>query len=206
MVTNGIKWRIAGLATALTVAMAVPSAAQAAGPLGGGCPESGLSKPFARWLDPMKYTLVPSGAFERGGSAWSLSGAAVRKGNEPWQVAGAGHTRSLRIGAGGSATSRAMCVDVEHPTLRFFVRGPGSPLAVLRVEAIVRGGGLGVLDRIPIGAATGLGGWRPSLPMPILKNLLGLLPGHEVTVAFRFIASGGSFQVDDVYVDPYGKG
>jgi hypothetical protein len=44
------------------------------------------------------------------------------------------------------------------------------------------------------------------LPDPIVVSLLPLLPGSHTPVAFRLTADGGSFQVDDFYVDPYHPG
>jgi hypothetical protein len=41
--------------------------------------------------------------------------------------------------------------------------------------------------------------------MPIVANLLALLPGDKTPVAFRFSAYGGSFAIHDVYVDPYSR-
>jgi hypothetical protein len=43
--------------------------------------------------------------------------------------------------------------------------------------------------------------------MPVLANLLTLLDGHT-SVSFRFTAAGlgSSWEIDDVYVDPYVKG
>jgi hypothetical protein len=38
--------------------------------------------------------------------------------------------------------------------------------------------------------------------MPIVVNLLPLLPGDHTAVAFRF-STAGNWQIDDVYVDPY---
>jgi hypothetical protein len=39
-----------------------------------------------------------------------------------------------------------------------------------------------------------------------VANLLGVLGGSHTPVAFRFRADGGDWLIDDVYVDPYGKG
>jgi hypothetical protein len=66
------------------------------------------------------------------------------------------------------------------------------------------------LDRVvlPIGVVAGIGGgWAPSLPMAMVANALTLLPGDVTRVSFRFapVGSGSSFEVDDVYVDPYSK-
>jgi hypothetical protein len=55
----------------------------------------------------------------------------------------------------------------------------------------------------PIGSVSGGKGWSPTAPMPIVANLLALMPGTHTPVAFRFSARGGSFQIDDLYVDPY---
>ena len=83
------------------------------------------------------YNLVPGGYFEAGAAAWSLSGgASVVSGNEPWKVAGAGHSRSLKLTAGRGATSPAICVGLEHPTLRFFAKNNGALLSTLTVEVI----------------------------------------------------------------------
>ena len=61
----------------------------------------------------------------------------------------------------------------------------------------------GNVQSSPMGAVTAGGSWAASAPLPIVVNLLPLLPGSRTAVAFKFSASGGSFQVDDVYVDPY---
>jgi hypothetical protein len=37
-------------------------------------------------------------------------------------------------------------------------------------------------------------------------NLLPLLPGNYTPVEFRFTPQGGSWQLDDVYVDPHHSG
>jgi hypothetical protein len=39
--------------------------------------------------------------------------------------------------------------------------------------------------------------------MAMLANLLPLLPGQQTPVRFKFTAIAGSWQIDDVYVDPY---
>jgi hypothetical protein len=56
---------------------------------------------------------------------------------------------------------------------------------------------------LPMGADLG-GGWHPSLPLPVVANLLPLLPNDRTAVAFRFTPLlGGEWQIDDIYVDPY---
>ena len=62
---------------------------------------------------------------------------------------------------------------------------------------------LGLVAELPIGVVLPNTNWQPSLPMPILANLLPLLPNQMTPVQFRFTPVGGStWSVDDVYVDP----
>jgi hypothetical protein len=193
-----IKLAVAAAAAVLS-SMAFASAAQA-------CADAGASQVFAPWLDPASYVLGPDGGFEAGAADWS--GAHVVAGNEPWTVGDASDTRALAID-GGSVTSPPVCVGLERPTIRFFARNTGSPLGVLSVEALVRTP-LGLTVGVPIGAVADLGhDWAPTLPMPIVANLLPLLPGDDFTsVRLRFsaVGLGSSWTVDDVYVDPYSKG
>jgi hypothetical protein len=39
--------------------------------------------------------------------------------------------------------------------------------------------------------------------MPIVANLLPLLPGSKTPVSFRLTALSGSWTIDDFYVDPF---
>lgn len=170
------------------------------------CGTQATSHPFARWLDTASYTLVPGGNFEAGATPWTLSGAAaVKAGNESFNVGGAGDARSLALPAGSSATSPALCTSIYHPTLRFFARNTGSPLSSLKVEVLYPGllGNIGVLQ---LGVLSG-SSWSPSLPMPILASLVSTLPGSSTSLAFRFspVGSGGNWSIDDVYVDPYAR-
>jgi hypothetical protein len=167
----------------------------------GDCAAQSLGQTFLPWADVANYTLHPGGDFESG-SAWALSGgAAVVSGNEPFYVGSAGDSSSLSLPAGASATSGSICVGIEHPDIRFFARS-SNPLATLQVQVLYEDGA-GNAQSAPIGVVNAGGSWAPSAPLPIVVNLLPLLPGQRTAVAFRFTASGGAFQIDDVYVDPY---
>jgi hypothetical protein len=197
------------LATAPLIAawLAVASPAQASPLVASAedCDTQELSQPFLPWADPANYTLAPNGGFEQGGSGWSLDGgAAVGSGNESYYVRDAGDTRSLRLPNGSTATSAAMCVGIEHPTLRFFARNTGSPLSTLKVSVLFVDG-FGETQSVPIGIVSAGGSWQPTAPMVIGVNLLPLLPGERTPVAFEFTpkGAGGEWRIDDVYVDPY---
>jgi hypothetical protein len=171
---------------ALALLFAAPAAARA------DCPAQPLAHTFLPWLDPAWYEAAPDGGLENGGAGWTLSGgAAVVGANDPYQPGAS----ALSLPAGASATTPATCVDIAHPTLRFFARGGSGPLLV---TAVFRDP-LGNEVELPVGTALGSPGWAPSAVMPVLGNLLSR------QVSFRF-TSLGDWRVDDVFVDPYSKG
>jgi len=199
---------LAGL-LALACSLALPAGARTgvlvdAAP---SCEDRTLERPFLRWLDPMSYTLAPDGTFSGRARGWERHGARIVADNEPWRVHGDTVTAALDLPRGSSATSPAICVGLEHPTLRLFARNTGSALGELRVDVRFEDA-LGTVHTAPIGLVTGAGTWEPTLPLPIVANLLPLLPGQHTPVAFRFtpVGAGSAWRIDDVYVDPYGKG
>jgi len=172
------------------------------------CADETTSRPFLPWLDLARYTPAPDGGFESGARGWDLAGgAATVAGNEPFAVAGKSDKTSLRVPAGGAATSPTFCVGLEHPTVRMFAkRVGGSLLSTLRVDVRFEDA-LGRTRALPIGVVLGTGAWQPTLPMPVLVNLLPLLPGAHTPVSLRLVPQGaGSWLVDDVYVDPFKRG
>ena len=195
---------------AATLLAAVVLAGIAAGPAQAGvlvktatgCVDQSSARVFMPWLDLARYVPAPGGHAESA-AGWSLAGGAkVVAGNEPWKVGGVG-SRSLQLPAGSSATSAPACVGLGHPTMRFFAkRTSGSILSTLTVEVMFEGLG-GLVKRLPIGVVLGGNRWQPTLPFPVVANLLPLLPGKMTPVAFRFTARGGTWQIDDVYVDPW---
>jgi hypothetical protein len=198
------KRNLLGTAIAALLAVAAPTAQ--AGLLvatASSCESQTLSQPFLPWADVASYTLDPGGSFEPGSPKWDVSGARVVSGNEPYNVTDARDWRSLAISDGGQAVSPSLCVGIEHPDLRFFA-STSNPSAALKVEVLYEDAA-GNIRSLPIGSVTGNSGWAPTVPFAIAANLLPLMPGSYTAVSFRFSASGGSFQVDDVYVDPYSR-
>ena len=168
------------------------------------CEAQSASQVFLPWLDVANYVPAP-GAQAESGRGWDLDGAEVVQGNEPWNVVDENDSKSLRLSAGDTATTDTMCVGITHPTLRYFVKQNSGGLGShLRTEVLFEDS-LGLLDSVAIGAAGG-SGWHPTAPQVVPVSLLPLLPGSMTPVRFRFTAVGGSFQVDDVHVDPWGRG
>lgn len=194
---------LAGLALMITLVVAAPAQA---GPLVASapdCDDATLERPFLPWVDPFRYELAPDGTLEGGGAGWSLAGATVVKGNEPWYVHGLGESYSLRLPAGAAATTPPVCVGLEYPTLRFFARNAGSRLSTLKVEVLFEDAG-GRVRSLPVGLLVAGNEWQPTLPLLVVANLLPVLPGDHTAVAFRLTPQGaGDWYVDDLYVDPY---
>jgi hypothetical protein len=164
-----------------------------------------LERPFVRWLDMSQYTLLPGGSFEGGAPGWSLSGATVKAGNEPFFVRARADGRSLSLPPGSSATSAPLAVGLLHPTMRLLASASGgSALSTLEVDVLFELA-TGQVVSLPIGVVTAATNhsWAPSLPLPVVANLLPLLPGRLTPVAFRFTPRGNAaWTIDDVYVDP----
>lgn len=196
---------LSGAAAALLL-IALPAAASA-GPLTDSAPSCDtqvFSQPFVPWGDVASYTLNPGGSFENGAAGWSLKGASVAGGNEPFFVTSKRDRRSLALPDGSAAVSAPICVGIEHPDIRFFASA-SNVTARLAVDVLFEDGAGNVLSAA-IGTVTGSSDWAPTGPFPIFANLLPLLPGNHTAVAFRFRATGGSFRIDDLYVDPYQRG
>ena len=192
-------------ATVAVAAIAVPAAD--AGVLvtsAQSCDSEQMSQPFSRWGDNSSYTPLPGGSFEAGQASWTLSGGAkVVSGNEPYNVRSASDSRSLYIPAGGVATSPAICVGLEEPTVRWFQKQASLlNLTGAMTVTVLTETSLGVVTESPVGAGLLGSGWNPSLPGVVITNLLPLLDNDKTAVAFRFRAVTGNWTIDDVYVDP----
>lgn len=202
--------RRAGLALAAAVsslALAVPAAH--AGTLVASAPSCDtqvLVQPFVPWLDPASYVITPGGSFEPGVASWALSGgAATTAGNEIWNVTSSLDANSLALPPGSSATSATMCVGIGHPDVRLFVkRTGGTSLSTLRAAVLFQDA-YGNTQTLTIGHITdNVAGWALTPQMLIVANLLPLLPGNMTPVEFTFTPEdSASWQIDDVYVDPW---
>jgi hypothetical protein len=193
------------LAAAAALAGAAPAHAGVLVSSAANCPTQSLSQPFLPWADVAQYSLLPGGSFESGATGWSLSGGAqVVGGNEAFQVGGGSDSAALSLPSGSSATSASMCVGIQNPDLRLFARNTGDPTSTLSVSVIYQTS-LGGTSSTQIGTIAAGGSWQPTAQDPILVNLLPLFPNSTTPVAFTFTPQGqGNWQIDDVYVDPWG--
>jgi hypothetical protein len=188
---------------------AVPAAAQAQSALAHTpCQQRVIENPFTAWSDTADYFLIPDGnAYGSAGEWWDISGAGIAAENETYS-AYTDEDSSVQVTGGNSATTAMVCVDPDTPTMRFFVRSNGESGGTLHVEALYEDE-VGDQQSADLGTLDAVGDeWAPSPALDILAPLAAVLDNGQAPVWFRFTAEGegSSFLVDDVYVDPYGKG
>ena len=188
-------------AVVAAAALSIPSAS-------GGLPRLSLlpscgatSHPFTPWGDTSSYCAFPNLGFESGSTGWTLRGSAsVVASNEPWHVSGAG-THDLQLRPGASALSSPLPVNLLDPYLRFFARSAGAN-GSLHVQVYFRGltGNLTGLLNFGSLSPGSYAAWHPTQKVLSALALPLLTATAEVQVTSQ--ATSGSWQLDDVYLDP----
>jgi len=173
---------------------------------GAWCDSYSYSQVFLPWADVANYTLAPGGNFENSGAHWTLVNASRdTSDNEPFHVGGASDHSSLSIGDGGVALSPAMCVGLGQPDMRvFFKKTGGLSLATLQVDVLFDDA-TGTTQAQTIGLLPAAQVWRLSPQFLTMANLLPTIGAGNTAIAFRFTAIGGTFKIDDLYVDPWNR-
>jgi hypothetical protein len=171
------------------------------------CDYRGAEQIFRPWGDNHFYVLAPDGGFEAGGAGWSLSGgAATVDGNESFYLNDSADSRSLSLPAGSSALSPSICMSLDTPIFRLLTRNTGDPSAGLRVEASYRL--LGLLRTRTLSTVTAGPTWAPSQQMSTvltLSTIVGTLIPSSIQIRITPVGSGGNWQVDDLYIDPFAR-
>ena len=195
----GSRITLAALVVLSTAALAVPAAsADSLLGLNNNCGTT--SQPFAPFGDLRYYTYGTNGGLESGSTGWTLSGARVVSGNETYYTHSTSDSHSLSLPAGSSALTPQMCMGTTSTVLRFFMK-QNTTAGSLRVQVVLRnllGSVVGILDWT---TTSGSSSWQPGPATLNLDSLLGLLGVSSIQL--KFTALSGSFQVDDVYVDPW---
>jgi hypothetical protein len=197
---------VAALFTAAvaTAAIAAPANAGVLTQSADSCDDGAITQPFSRFGDSHSYKLL--GSFESGTPAWTFSGGAkIVSGNETYKVGGSTHSRSVLLPGGSSAVSPFTCVGLNEPSLRLFAKRNSALLGLvstLNVQIQVQTS-LGLSLWLPVlPGDLGGGSWHPTVAMPLIANILPLSASDRTPVRFRFTPLLGSWQIDDVYVDP----
>jgi hypothetical protein len=197
---------VAALFTAVVACAAISAPANAAVLTASAtnCDDGTITQPFKQFRDTSNYKLL--GSFETGTPAWTLAGGAkIVSGNESYNVGGGGQSKSLSLPSGSSAVSPFTCVGLAEPSMRLFAKRDSALLGLvstLSVQIQVQTS-LGLSVWLPV-LPGDLGGssWHPTASMPLLANILPLSASDRTPVRFRFMPLLGSWQIDDVYVDP----
>jgi hypothetical protein len=193
------------LGAAIAAIAAASPAAQAAG-----CGTRALSTPFASKGDTNTYFLAPGGGFENGYGGWALSNASVVAGNETFYLGSTGDRSSLKVSS--SATSPSICITRDDPQVRFVAKsvanGTGGNYSQLNVSAVIHGAH-GTVMSYYLGTlpASGYADWTITPQLSWGSALADYLFGDDGTASiqlqFTVQGQGGSWLVDDVYVDPF---
>jgi hypothetical protein len=174
------------------------------------CGERSIEHPFTQWEDVADYFLVTQGDVSGSASEWDLfNGGEVVADNNPFSLH-TDETASLALTAGETVTAPLVCVGTDTPTMRFFAKNTGAETGTLRVSVTYEDSDYDThtVDLATLTSADAGAEWTPSPVVDLTAPLVALLEDDETPVWFSFSAEGegSSWQVDDVYVDPYGKG
>jgi hypothetical protein len=191
---------------ALTACLGLAGAANASLlNLGGSCPAVPASEAFAQWGDYADYQLAPGGDFEGSLAGWSLSGGAqTASGSETFGVSGSVGSSSLSLPRGATALSPPICVTAAYPYFRLFTR-TGSVGSAVGVQVVYRSV-LGLVTTLltPSEGIAPSASWQPTAPLSTASAIPSLLGTAQLQL--RFVGLSGTSQIDDVYVDPHGRG
>ena len=159
---------------------------------------------FEPWGDAAAYALAPQGDLSTS-DGWTLNKhAAVVGGADPFS--GASH--SLQLTKGAEVATPAMCVNLDNPTIRFFVRDVGgNGKSNLKVDVLYEDLD-GHVKHLTIAKLRAGREWQPSAIVPIYMNMLAQAsPSGLTAVAFEFKAEGlqkdETVSISSLYVDPF---
>jgi hypothetical protein len=167
------------------------------------CPSFSTKQVFTPWSDLGWYFVGPAGDFESSLAGWTITGGKIVSGNEKYYVHAKTDSHSLSLPANSSATTPSICVTLDTPDVRLFVKNMGS-VAMLTINMTYtnNAGKLVTMavGKIPVAANAD---WAPTMPVLFLANIQSILNNNNQTwVTFQFV-SNGSLQIDDFYVDPF---
>jgi hypothetical protein len=171
---------------------------------GADCGYGEPSPVFAPWGDSAMYTLAPQGDLSAS-DGWTLNKqATVVPSADPFS----GARQSLQFAKGAEAATPAMCVNLDNPTIRFFVRDlGGNGKSQLKVEVLYEDFN-GHVKHLAIAKLRAGSEWQPSVILPMYMNMLALTsPSGLTAVAFRFKAEGlqkdETLSISTLLVDPF---
>jgi hypothetical protein len=161
---------------------------------------------FSSFGDMRDYVLAPGGDFEgKALDGWQVTKARQDGDHSPLRVDRDANEHSLKVPAGGTAVSPAMCVDLHYPTMRFMAKSEQQK-GRLEVEVVYPDSDNPVFHDAAELDANGKA-WNATADVPVYPERGGVAPGmRRVALRFKSVAGGteaGEWRIDDIYVDPH---
>jgi hypothetical protein len=157
---------------------------------------------FNAWGDLAGYSLAPGGDLSDT-SLWTFKHANVASDPNPLG------NNALQFSQGDSeAVSPAMCVNLDNPTIRLFMKDiGGNGKAALKVDVLYEDLN-GKAQHLTLAKLRAGSTWSPTVTIPIAVNLLSTASASGFTaVAFDFKAEGLQknevLELANLYVDPF---
>jgi len=188
------------LCIALLGLSAAPALAAGSSPAtSAGCEGQTFSQPFTAENDFNYYTLVHGGEFNSASEGWTLSrGAQIVQATRPNAATGG----VLNLPSGARAVSPTVCVTLQYPTARVWVRSVRGAAAV--TVGVAYAGTPTATNPQAVGQLHGQqGSWTLSEPFNLEPQIAGSGEGPR-EVRFVFVAGGliSDFQLYGLWVDP----
>ena len=207
----GIALCTALIASALTIPAASAKSSGLGDLLGGvinlnsSCGTTG-TQVFAPWGDASSYFLAPNGGLENGTTGWSVSGASVVYGNQPFFRSG---SHSLSLPSGSTATSPTTCIGSGDLYVRMFGSDQNGTDSGLRVRVVWYGLLNTVLGITDVNTFAPGGSWSPTAKLDsvggsISVPILPLVGSTSARIQVTPIGWGSRWLIDDLYIDPTG--
>jgi hypothetical protein len=183
----------AGVSVALLGLSAAPAMAAAT------CEGQTFSQPFVAWNDYNYYTLVQGGAFNSASEGWELKGGAqVVQTIRPSGATGG----VLNLPSGAKAVSPPVCVTLQYPAARVWVRDVKGAEGVS--VAVAYAGTPTATNPKTVGQVHGQqSSWTVSEPFNLQPQTAGSGEGpRELRLVFVAGGQTSDFQLYGLYVDP----
>ncbi len=198
-----ITRQLALTATICSAALGLSAASTFAAASPAGCSGQTFSQAFAAFGDTNEYTLVQGGNFNSASEGWELAkGARIINSTRPNGSSGG----VLDLPSGAVAVSPPVCVTLEYPTARVFVRDVKGAEGVA-VGLAYAGTNRTVASPQNVGQVHGQQTeWTLSNPINVQPQIAGSQEGTR-EARFVFTAGGNTseFQLYGLYVDPHMK-
>ncbi len=195
------KAAAAVLVAAVATLAALAASSTAAAATAATCAAQTTKQAFSRYGDANQYFLAPNGGFEGGTIGWTYGGGAVVvSGNESAYLNSTSDRKSLKLPANAWVRTGQICIDTTQQIVRLMVSGRSGQL---KIDAkIVSAGNIRTWSTQV--DASSSSSWRPSQLIQFAQGSNQYL--GATTLELTFTAIGATWQIDDVFVDPFKSG